>query len=89
MADRDRCFLLGPSVRVGPSYYCIMWAKGEAPFISLKDWAAAYTPSEVGLGNLKNGTLCRRCEHYKKLGECEIVAGVIDPGGCCDNQEPR
>jgi len=89
MADKERCFLLGPAARVGENWYCIMWAQGKTPFISLRDWAESYRPSEVGLGNLKNGTQCRRCEHFNGSHSCEIVEGSIDPGGCCDSQTPK
>lgn len=27
---------------------------------------------------------CGRCVHFIESGECEIVSGPIDPGGCCN-----
>lgn len=74
--------------RVKPNGYCTMWAYGS-PQSGLRP-SGAYTPEEIGYGELKNGTKCERCTHYEGDGKCEIVDGVIeDEIGCCANQKPE
>ena len=84
----ERCMELGAGDVVRPNGYCILWSKGE-PTVGEMDEIGAYTPAEVGYGEKANGTLCRRCEHFDGASKCELVEGVILPGACCDNQEPK
>ena len=83
----ERCQELSDSAVVKPNGYCILWSEGKP---DNDGWVSgAYTPAEVGYGEKTNGTLCRRCEHFDGASKCELVEGVILPGACCDNQEPK
>lgn len=92
LSDIERCFLLGKNDKVPANAYCILWAKGTRPGDD-HDWddkpQGCYTPEEVGLDSLENGTLCSRCQHFSGDDACEIVEGKIDSGACCDNQSPK
>jgi hypothetical protein len=83
---KQRCATLGQADVVRPNGYCIYWEKGT-PQAGLKPMGS-YTKLEAGYGELPNGTLCRRCEHFDGRSACSIVAGTIAAGGCCNNQEP-
>ena len=85
--ETGECGELAPDQHVKPNGYCILWSQGgnAQNFYTHGD----YTPAEVGYGEKTNGTLCRRCEHFDGASKCELVEGVILPGACCDNQEPK
>lgn len=83
--------ILGKDDGVSPDGYCTMWSEGKRPGADDDDWddqpQGSYKPSEVGYGEKKDGTLCKKCVHFDK-GYCEIVEGKIGEDACCNNHKP-
>jgi hypothetical protein len=82
----EQCAEIASIREIKPGGYCILWSKGEPRHQQV---FGNYTVEEVGYGELPNGTLCRRCEHFDGAHSCEIVEGEIKHGACCDNQQPK
>lgn len=50
---------------------------------------AKLAKSAVDYSKGKPKAHCGLCKHYEGSGDCEIVAGVINPAMWCNRFEPR
>jgi hypothetical protein len=86
----SECLILTEPKVSGPSGTCTQFLKGE-PYTNAKP--LRLVPKEV-VGYIEGDdvpTYCGRCKYYTEhgrlRGECEVVEGMVDYGGCCNGYE--
>jgi len=86
----SECLITDDSKVSGPKGTCTQFLRGQ-PYYAAKPMRIV--PKEV-VGYIEGDdvpTYCGRCEYYiehgRLKGECKIVEGVIEYGGCCNGYE--
>ena len=92
---RDRCNIHGPNDEISPEGSCGYFIQGRGNTFDRK--FLRLTKDETGYVDDVGGASCKRCKHFGRPDDCELVnrmsdgddPGQINPDACCCLWEAR